>query len=70
MRMKYFSDTDTAIIEFTNKVVNETKEISFQIFGFWSDNIQHHMINGTTHYLVKAATRIEDIQCYLKLLLS
>lgn len=33
MRVKYFSDTDTAIIEFTDKAVHETKEISFQIFG-------------------------------------
>lgn len=28
MRMKYFPDTDTAHIEFTDKVVHETKEIS------------------------------------------
>jgi hypothetical protein len=49
MRLKYFSDTDTALIEFTEKVVHETKEISFQIFGFWSDKIQNQMINGTTH---------------------
>jgi uncharacterized protein YuzE len=28
MRVKYFSDTDTALIEFTNKAVHETKEIS------------------------------------------
>ncbi len=28
MRVKYFSDTDTAHIEFTDKVVNEIKEIS------------------------------------------
>jgi uncharacterized protein YuzE len=28
MKVKYFSDTDTAIIEFTDKVVHETKEIS------------------------------------------
>lgn len=28
MRVKYFSDTDTALIEFTDKAVYETKEIS------------------------------------------
>jgi uncharacterized protein YuzE len=28
MRMKCFSDTDTAHIEFTDKVVHETKEIT------------------------------------------
>lgn len=32
MRMKYFSDTDTAHIEFTNKAVHETKEISENIY--------------------------------------
>jgi len=32
MRMKYFSDTDTAHIEFTDKVVHETKEISENIY--------------------------------------
>jgi uncharacterized protein YuzE len=32
MRVKYFSDTDTAIIEFTEKAVHETKEISQNIY--------------------------------------
>lgn len=32
MRMKYFSDTDTAHIEFTDKSVHETKEISENIY--------------------------------------
>jgi len=32
MRMKYFSDTDTAHIEFTAKAVHETKEISENIY--------------------------------------
>ena len=32
MRMKYFSDTDTAHIEFTDKAVHETKEISENIY--------------------------------------
>jgi uncharacterized protein YuzE len=31
MRMKYFSDTDTAHLEFTDKAVHETKEISENI---------------------------------------
>ena len=31
MRVKYFPDTDTAHIEFTEKVVHETKEISENI---------------------------------------
>ena len=32
MRVKYFSDTDTAHIEFTNRDVDETKEISENIY--------------------------------------
>jgi uncharacterized protein YuzE len=32
MRVKYFSDTDTAHIEFTGKAVQETKEISENIY--------------------------------------
>ena len=32
MKVKYFSDTDTAHIEFTNKGVSETKEISENIY--------------------------------------
>ena len=32
MRLKYFSDTDTAHIEFTDSDVQETKEISENIY--------------------------------------
>ena len=32
MRVKYFSDTDTAHIEFTDRAVQETKEISENIY--------------------------------------
>jgi len=32
MKVKYFSDTDTAHVEFTEKEVHETKEISENIF--------------------------------------
>jgi uncharacterized protein YuzE len=32
MRIRYFSDTDTAHIEFTDKLVHETKEISENIY--------------------------------------
>ena len=28
MKVKYFSDTDTALVEFTDKQVSETREIS------------------------------------------
>lgn len=32
MKVKYFSDTDTAHVEFTDKEVHETKEISENIY--------------------------------------
>lgn len=32
MKVKYFSDTDTAHVEFTDKEVHETKAISENIF--------------------------------------
>ena len=32
MRVKYFSDTDTALVEFTDHEVEETKEISESIY--------------------------------------
>ena len=32
MKVKYFSDTDTAHIEFTDREVRETKEISENIY--------------------------------------
>jgi uncharacterized protein YuzE len=32
MRVKYFSDTDTALFEFTENEVTETKEISESIY--------------------------------------
>ncbi len=31
MKIKYFEDTDTALIEFTNQKVSETKEINENI---------------------------------------
>ena len=33
MRVKYFSDTDTALVEFTDKPVAETREISENIYA-------------------------------------
>lgn len=32
MKVKYFSDTDTALVEFTDREVYETKEISGNIY--------------------------------------
>ncbi len=33
MRVKYFPDTDTALMEFTDNVVAETREISENIYA-------------------------------------
>jgi uncharacterized protein YuzE len=33
MRVKYFSDTDTALVEFTDEPVAETREISENIYA-------------------------------------
>ncbi len=33
MKVKYFSDTDTAHVEFTDKEVKETKEISENVYA-------------------------------------
>jgi uncharacterized protein YuzE len=32
MKVKYFSDTDTALVEFSSRVVAETKEINEDIY--------------------------------------
>ena len=32
MKIKYFSDTDTALVEFSNHAVTETKEINENIY--------------------------------------
>ena len=32
MKIRYFSDTDTALIEFSNKPILETKEISENLY--------------------------------------
>jgi len=32
MKVKYFSDTDTALVEFSNREVSETKEINENIY--------------------------------------
>jgi len=32
MKIKYFSDTDTALVEFSNRTVAETKEVNENIY--------------------------------------
>jgi len=53
MKVKYFSDTDTAIVEFINNDVVETKEISENIYvdldgqgNLVSMTIEHARVNA------------------------
>lgn len=53
MKVKYFSDTDTALVEFTDNDVAETKEISENIYvdldkqgNLVSMTIEHARINA------------------------
>ena len=53
MRVKYFSDTDTALLEFTENPVVETREISENIYAdldqrgnLVSMTIEHARINA------------------------
>jgi len=53
MKVKYFSDTDTALLEFTDNPVAETKEISENIYAdldqqgnLVSMTIEHARINA------------------------
>jgi len=32
MKIKYFSDTDTALVEFTDNLVKETREVSENVY--------------------------------------
>ncbi|MGB9498077.1 MAG: DUF2283 domain-containing protein [Dissulfuribacterales bacterium] len=56
MKVKYFSDTDTALIEFTDREVYETKEIGEDIY---IDLDQHgNLVNITVeHAKAKAGLR-------------
>ena len=56
MRVKYFSDTDTALVEFTDNEVAETKEISENIYvdldshgNLVSMTIEHARENARLH---------------------
>jgi uncharacterized protein YuzE len=56
MRVKYFSDTDTALVEFTDQEVNETREISENIYvdldsrgNLVSMTIEHARSNAQLH---------------------
>ena len=56
MKVKYFPDTDTALIEFTDREVYETKEISEDIYVDLDQN--GNLVNMTIeHAKAKAGLR-------------
>ncbi|MCI5134563.1 MAG: DUF2283 domain-containing protein [Candidatus Electrothrix sp. AW2] len=38
MKVKYFADTDTALIEFSNQEIIETREISENVYADFDEN--------------------------------
>jgi len=48
MKVKYFSDTDTAQVEFTSKEVIETKEISENVYVDLDEN--GNLVNMTIEH--------------------
>jgi uncharacterized protein YuzE len=53
MKVKYFSDTDTVHIEFTDKEVHETKEISENIHI--DVDVQGNIVNMTIEHAKDSA---------------
>ena len=53
MKVKYFSDTDTALVEFTDNEVAETKEISESIYADLDD--QGNLVSMTIEHARKNA---------------
>ena len=53
MKVKYFSDTDTALVEFTENQVAETKEISENIYADLDD--QGNLVSMTIEHARKNA---------------
>ncbi len=53
MKVKYFPDTDTALVEFTDNVVAETKEISENIYADLDD--QGNLVSMTIEHARKNA---------------
>jgi uncharacterized protein YuzE len=57
MRVKYFADTDTALVEFTDNAVNETKEISENIYV--DLDAKGNLVSMTIEH-AKANARLEE----------
>jgi uncharacterized protein YuzE len=53
MTVKYFEDTDTALLEFSNRAVIETKEISENIYIDIDD--EGNLVNMTIEHAVEKA---------------
>jgi uncharacterized protein YuzE len=53
MKVKYFSDTDTAHVEFTDKEIKETKEISENIYIDLDD--KGNIVNMTIEHAKSSA---------------
>ena len=58
MNIKYFSETDTALMEFSENLVNETKEISENIYIDLDD--MGNIVNMTIEHAKKVA-RLPDL---------
>lgn len=58
MKIKYFPDTDTALIEFTDREVVETKEISEDIYVDMDED--GHLVNMTIEH-ARTAARIKEV---------
>ncbi|MHC5174138.1 MAG: DUF2283 domain-containing protein [Planctomycetota bacterium] len=58
MKIKYFSDTDTALVEFSTKAVDETKEINENIY---IDLDRHGGIVTMTIEHAKLAANISEL---------
>ncbi len=58
MIIKYFNDTDTALFEFTNKPVKETREISENIYIDLDDN--GNLVSMTVEH-ARTTARLPDI---------
>jgi uncharacterized protein YuzE len=53
MKIKYFEDTDTAIFEFTNKEIKETREVTENIYLDLDEN--GNIVNITIEHANKNA---------------
>jgi len=57
MRIKYFSDTDTALLEFSDEEITETKEINENIYIDLDEN--GNLVSMTIEHAMKQANLAE-----------